>query len=334
MSKTQAGTLHDVARISGLSIATISKYLNGVHVKSENKRKIEQAITACNYNVNFFARSLKTGLSMTIGVLIPNIASAFYSSLIAEIERTMTAKGYTLYVSGYDNNAAQENAKFRALISRKADVILIAPEKLSAQSLEIARANKIPVLFFDTALEGADVCSVVTDNRAVCRDVMRELIYRGFNNIAVLAPDSLYSTTTDRCFGVRDAVEESGKDCLNLIPTSGAIAGTYTRMQKLLKENRPDAVFALSSSIFLGALMAVAEAGLRIPEDIAFIGYDNYQLSQTYTPRLSLVYQPLPQIAEAVCDKLLSFAQGAETSERITVKSRVIYTDSIMNVKK
>ena len=177
MSKTQAGTLHDVARISGLSIATISKYLNGVHVKAENKSKIEHAITECNYNVNFFARSLKTGFSMTIGVLVPNMASAFYSSLMAEIERTMTTKGYTLYVSGYDNNAAQENAKFRALISRKTDVILIAPEKLSEESLELARANKIPVLFFDTAIEGTDVCAVVTDNRAVCRDVTRELIY-------------------------------------------------------------------------------------------------------------------------------------------------------------
>ncbi len=221
MSKTQAGTLHDVARISGLSIATISKYLNGVHVKAENKRKIEHAISACNYNVNFFARSLKTGFSMTIGVLVPNIASAFYSSLMAETERRMTAKGYTLYVSGYDNNAAQENAKFRALISRKTDVILIAPEKLSEESLEIARANKIPVLFFDTALEDADVCAVVTDNRAVCRDVTRELLDRGFENIAVLAPGSLYSTTNDRCFGVRDAVEETGKNCVTIIHDLG-----------------------------------------------------------------------------------------------------------------
>ena len=334
MSKTQAGTLHDVARISGLSIATISKYLNGVHVKAENKRKIEHAITECNYNVNFFARSLKTGFSMTIGVLVPNMASAFYSSLMAEIERTMAAKGYTLYVSGYDNNAAQENAKFRALISRKTDVILIAPEKLSEESLEMARANKIPVLFFDTALEDADVCAVVTDNRAVCRDVTLELFRRGFENIAVLAPGSLYSTTNDRCFGVRDAMEETGKNGVTIIPDLGSIANTYARTQKLLQENRPDAIFALSSGTFLGALMAVGEAGLRIPDDVAFIGYDNNQLSQTYTPRLSLVYQPLPEIAEAICEKLLAFAVGAECGGRVVVKSRVMYTDSIANRKK
>lgn len=119
-----------------------------------------------------------------------------------------------------------------------------------------------------------------------------------------------------------------------MIPASGTIAGTYARTQQLLKENRPDAIFALSSSTFLGALMAVGEAGLRIPDDVAFIGYDNYQLSQTYIPRLSLVYQPLSQISEEICKKLLAYSRGEIDDERVTIKSRVIYTDSIGNVKK
>ena len=127
--KVSGRTLHDVARVSGLSTATISKYLNGAKVKPENEKRIIQAIEECGYSVNFFAKVLKTNRSMTIGVLIPNLASTFYSSIVSEVERKLAMKGYTLFISGYDNNESQENAKFQTLVSRRVDAILVAPER-------------------------------------------------------------------------------------------------------------------------------------------------------------------------------------------------------------
>ena len=324
------GTLHDVSRLSGLSIATISKYLNGVRVKEGNEKKIKRAIEECNYNVNFFARGLKTGHSMTIGVLVPSIASVFYSSLVAEVERIMMTKGYTLYVSGYDNNAAQENEKFRMLLSRKADAILIAPEKLDMESLALARKNKTPVLFFDTVIENAGVGSVTTNNREVCRRVTQELIERGFQNIAVLAPNSLYSTTRERCIGCREALEQAGVHNVNIVSAlRNSVSGSYEITKSLLAGAHPDAVFTLSSSTFLGALMAINEEGLRIPQDIAFIGFDNQQISHIYTPNLSLIYQPLDEIAGIICDRLTRLIKGEEDDGSTVVESRVVYTESV-----
>ena len=170
------GTLHDVSRISGLSIATVSKYLNGIKVKPQNEEKIRRAIEESNYSVNFFAKSLKTKRSMTVGVLIPNMASAFYSSVISRVEQIFAPKGYNLLVSGYANDGIQENSKFLSLLSRKVDALLVAPERLSEQSVAAARANGTPVLFFDTKRDIDAIGSVVTDNYDACKAVTARLI--------------------------------------------------------------------------------------------------------------------------------------------------------------
>lgn len=324
------GTLHDVARISGLSIATVSKYLNGIKVKPQNEEKIRRAVEESNYSVNFFAKSLKTKRSMTVGVLIPNMASAFYSSVVSRVEQIFAPKGYNLLVSGYANDGIQENSKFLSLLSRKVDALLVAPERLSEQSVAAARANGTPVLFFDTKRDIDSIGSVVTDNYDACKAVTVRLLESGFSKITVLLPSTVYSTTNERRQGCLDAAAEL--DCsraVEMLDTSGDISGAYERTRTLLATDRPEIIFALSSSTFLGALMAVSDAGLKIPEDIAFIGYDNKQISKIYTPNISLVYQPVDDIAQAIYGELSALMAGDASNGRIVIKSRITYTDSI-----
>ena len=324
------GTLHDVSRISGLSIATVSKYLNGIKVKPQNEEKIKRAIEESNYSVNFFAKSLKTKRSMTVGVLIPNMASAFYSSVISRVEQIFAPKGYNLLVSGYANDGIQENSKFLSLLSRKVDALLVAPERLSEQSVAAARANGTPVLFYDTKRDIDAIGSVVTDNYDACKAVTARLIESGFSKITVLLPSTVYSTTNERRQGCLDAAAQLGcSHTLETLGTPGDISGAYERTRALLAAGRPEVIFALSSSTFLGALMAVSDAGLKIPEDIAFIGYDNKQISKIYTPNISLVYQPVDDIAQAIYGELSALMAGDAGNGRIVIRSRITYTDSI-----
>ena len=254
------GTLHDVARISGVSIATVSKYLNGVRVKPKNEERIKQAIAECNYRVNFYAKSLKIGRSMTVGVLIPNMASGFYSSVVASLEQIFASKGYTLLVSGYANDAEQEKNKFLSLLSRKVDVLLVAPEHIDEETVSVARDNGTPVLFFDTRRDIPDVGTVVTDNYDACRQVMTRLLENGLRKITVLLPSRLYSTTNERFQGCLDAAKEAGQaEGIEMLATSGNIPGTYEKTRELLKHDRPEAIFALSSSTFLGGERRGAE---------------------------------------------------------------------------
>ncbi len=324
-------TLHDVARLSGVSIATVSKYLNGVRVKPENENRIKEAIDKCGYNANFFAKSLKLKRSMTIGVLIPNLASSFYSAVISEVEKIFAKKGYTLLVSGYDNDARQENAKFQALVSRRVDAVLVAPENLTETSLEKAENSEIPVLFFDTRLENREVGAVVTNNFEACREVLESLLTRGFQKIAVILPSMKYSTTKERlkgCNAAIEACEAEGK--VRFLQTTGDTVNAYKIVGELLAAGeRPDAIFALSSSTFLSSLMAIGEAGLKIPEDVAFIGYDNRQISKIYSPNISLVYQPIREIAEKICERLEADFAGEESKAVSVVEAKVVYTESV-----
>ncbi len=327
------GTLHDVARLSGLSIATISKYLNGIKVKPQNEEKIKRAIDECNYSVNFFAKSLKTKCSLTVGVLIPNMSSAFYSSVVSRVEQIFAAKGYSLLISGYNNDSAQENSKFLSLLSRKVDAILVAPERLSEQSVAVARANGTPVLFFDTQQNIDSIGAVVTDNYEACRAVVTHLLESGFSKITVLLPSNIYSTTNERKQGCLDAAAKVNCSIsVKILSTSGNILGAYERTCLLLKSERPEVIFALSSSTFLGSLMAVNDAGLKIPEDIAFIGYDNKQISKIYAPNISIVYQPIDDIAQAIYNKLSALMEGKTSNDCVVVKSCIIYTDSIKKI--
>lgn len=326
-----SGTLHDVSRLSGLSIATISKYLNGVKVKPQNKKRIEDAIVACNYSVNLSAKGLKTKRSMTIGVLIPNFASSFYSSIIAGVEYLLAQKGYTLFVSGYFNNEVHENKKFQMLVSRRVDAILIAPEFLKEEYLEIARQSDIPVLCFDTKLPNINCPSVVTDNFDVCKSVMGHILELGFENACVLLPNTVYFTTNERRRGCEAAIaENNAQGKVMFLRTDGDVQGAYQKTKFFLsQERRPDIIFALSSGTSLGALMAVTESGLRIPDDIAFIGYDNQSISKTYTPNISLVYQPIQAIAEKICGILEGLMNGEKQDDITTVISEIIYTESM-----
>ena len=325
------GTLHDVSRLSGLSIATVSKYLNGIKVKPQNEEKIKKAIAESNYSVNFFAKSLKTKRSMTVGVLIPNMASSFYAAVVSRVEQIFAQKGYNLLVRGYANDAVQENSKFLSLLSRKVDALLMAPEQLSADSVAAARANGTPVLFFDTRKKDIDsIGAVVTDNYDACKTVTARLIGNGFSKIVVLLPRTVYSTTNERRQGCLDSAAELGcPEKVKMVNTPGDISGAYEKTRALLASDRPEIIFALSSSTFLGALMAVSDMGLNIPRDIAFIGYDNKQISKIYTPNISLVYQPVDDIAQAIYNELLSLMAGNPSKQLITIESRITFTDSI-----
>ena len=328
--KVSGRTLHDVARVSGLSTATISKYLNGAKVKPENEKRIIQAIEECGYSVNFFAKVLKTNRSMTIGVLIPNLASTFYSSIVSEVERKLAMKGYTLFISGYDNNESQENAKFQTLVSRRVDAILVAPERLSAESFEMAQRNGIPVLCFDTLVEGNNCPAVITNNFDVCKSVMKRLILSDFHKIVVLLPNVIYFTTGERRRGCEEALKEhKAESRAEFLHTSGDALGAYECVKSSLRQLvRPDVVFALSSGTFLGALMAIEDTGLKIPDDLAFIGYDNRMISRVHTPNISLVYQPIQEIADNICIGLERLLIG-EMCESTVVASQVFYTESI-----
>ncbi len=186
-------TIKDVARRTGLSLSTISKYLNGGNVREENRLAIDAAIEELDYSVNVFARSLKANRSMTIGVLLPTISSPFFGRVVAAMEPVLRRSGYECFVCSYDFDREQELKKLEFLARYHVDGIVYVPENVTAGEVR-ARVGAIPVVLIDRSLDQADYDTVVVDNLNAVYMAIELLIGRGHRRIGLIAGPQTIST--------------------------------------------------------------------------------------------------------------------------------------------
>ena len=296
-------TIKDVAQHTGLSIATISKYLNGGNVLEENRKRIGEAIEALDYKVNHAARSLKTNKTMTVGVLLPSLATPFFSLICADIEQLLKVHGYSMIVCSYHDDPTDEFQKLQFLQTLNIDGIVLAPTGVTAEEL---LDLKTPIVLMDRSIPGLD--SVVTDNITAVHSAVEELIIHGHRRIGIIVGPLTVTTAFERKLGYERAftdynlaVDES------LIRIGGYdIASGYQEMIALLSmDPPPTAVMASSHDLTVGAIMAAYERKLKIPDDISFVGYDEEQITKVFNPPVTTVLQPLGEIAQNVTDLLL-----------------------------
>lgn len=324
-------SLNDVARVAGVSTATISKYLNGVHVKETNKQKIDKAVKELNYQVNYVARGLKMQKTMTIGVLLPTFNSRFYPALVSILEKKLSAYGFNVLLCDYDNDTSLENNKFKLLMSRQVDQIVAVPMSLSEENIGTAERNNVPIIFFDHLPANGGGISIVINNADIAYRATRLLIERGRRKIALVTSHSAAFSMRERLRGCMQAFHDCGvtDDHFKIIETAGDSEDAYRKMLDVLTD-RPDAVFALSSNNMIGSIMAIAEKELSVPEDIGFIGFDNSELSRLFRPPLTYIAQPTDEIAARIVDLIKRNAAGEQTRtvETITIDARLHITDS------
>jgi len=301
-------TIKDVAQYTGLSIATISKYLNGGNVLEDNRKRIGEAIEILDYKVNHAARSLKTNKTMTVGILLPSLSTPFFSLICADIEPLLKNHGYSMIVCSYHDDPAEEIRKLQFLQALNIDGIIVVPTSVTADELI---ALKTPVVLMDRSIPGLD--SVVTDNITAVHDAVEELIIHGHRRIGMIVGPLTVTTAFERKLGYERAfadynlpVDES------LIRVGGYdIASGYREMTELLNMDcPPTAVMASSHDITVGAIMAAYERKLKIPDDISFVGYDEEQITKVFNPPVTTVLQPLREIAQNVTELLVRRMSG------------------------
>ena len=195
-------TIKDVARRTGLSLSTISKYLNGGNVREENRLAIDAAVAELGYSVNVFARSLKANRSMTVGVLLPTISSPFFGRVVASLELILRRSGYECFVCSYDFDREQELGKLAFLARYHVDGIVYVPEHATAEELRV-RVGTIPVVLIDRSLENAQYDTVVVDNLNAVYMAVEHLIGRGHRRIGLIAGPQTISTARERTVGYR-----------------------------------------------------------------------------------------------------------------------------------
>ena len=330
-----AATMKDIAERTGLALATISKYLNGGNVREKNRQAIEQSIRELDFTVNAFARGLKTRRSNTIGVVIPELNNLFITTVIAAMEDILRQHGYGVLVCDSRNHAQREQEALQFLLDKMVDGIITMPVSRSAAFLQPALERNIPVVLIDRSLEDAEgrVDMVLIDNFQAALESTRHLLRSGHRQIGIIVgPQEVY-TSKQRLLGYNQAlIQQEAFPDRGLVEFSDyTVEGGYRSARELFRRN-PDmsALFVTNYEMTLGTILAVNEAGIRVPEELSLIGFDNLQLSQIVRPRLTLVAQPLQEIAEHAAKRLLCRLNNPEEPpERILLKAQLLEGESV-----
>lgn len=307
-----AATIVDIRKKTGLSLATISKYLNGGNVLPENKEKIEAAIKELHYEVNEIARGLVTNKTRTIGVVVFNIESLFNGTLLHYIGEALRKQGYGLLICDSGNDVQTEADNIRFLIGKKVDGLIVLPISEQPDFLMTALRREIPVVMVDRFVEGVKCDRIRIHNRGAVRKAVNMLIEKNHKRIAIIYSEKEY-TGIERYKGFRDAMEAAGLSLPEEYRREGvhSMEHGYESMKALLElAERPTAVFMSNYEITMGAVIALKESSYRCPEDVSMLSFDNLMLSEVVEPRMCTVVQPMKEMGEKAAELLLNRIQG------------------------
>ena len=273
-------TIKDVAREAGVSVGTVSRYLNGAVLKEQNQRKIDAAVARLGYRRNALARSMKTGRSMLVGVIVPALSNMFSMRVIEGVEHALEAHGFSVLVADSGGDAAREREKVALLRERMADGLVLMPCGENARAI-LRAAGKMPVALIDREM----------DER--CFDSARRL--------GMIAGPETVQTARERRAGFLRALAESGLAPAAIVPGDYTVEGGNAGMRALLDAG-VDAVFAANHELTVGAL------SLRDPRaaNVRVLGFDGMELGDLCGERLTSLNQPMEEMGRAAAGLLLA----------------------------
>lgn len=323
-------TIKDVARMAGVSLATVSKYINGGNVRQENAQAIAAAIAALDFRANPFARGLKTPHSHSVGILLPDISAPFFGTVVTAIDNVLREKGYHTLISCYNSDHALERENLRFLISAGIDGLLYIPENLSVEEYYELTANyNIPLVQMDRYIQGLNSDAVLVDNADAVYAATTQMFAKGHRRIAMVSGSRAVSTAKERQVGYLRALSDHGilYDDALFISRSHDFATGYQGFEQLMElPDPPTAVVAANYDITIGLFTAIRDRGLRIPEDMDIFGFDCVQVCTMMKPPLPVICQPEEDIGRIAARYMIERMEGYTGEARLTrLKCQLIY---------
>ncbi len=307
-----ATTIEDVAREAGVSIATVSRYLNGPDgiVAEDTGARVRAVVERLGYVPNSAARSLKTGRTRLIGVLLANIAHPYWSVVLSGVEEACQRAGYGAIVSSAADRADVEHSYLRAFLRQRVDGILLNPANADPATVEAWAGLTVPVVTIDRTLPGLPFGLVAMDNALGTRLGVEHLLGLGHRRIGFVSwrPDGL-SNREERLAGYREALAGAGvqaDDRLIRFAADGWSDGVDQALALLAEPDPPSAIVSASSMLNLQVLAAVKRRGLQVPGDVSVVGYDDSPWDPLLDPPLTTVATPARSLGVTAAEALLA----------------------------
>lgn len=307
-------TIKDVAREAGVSVATVSRALNGsATVTPETRARIDRAVARLRYVPMSAARSLVTRRTMAVGALLPDLFGEFFSELIRGIDLAARAHGLHLLLSSSHGDADEAAVALRAMQGRVDGLLIMSPH-VDAGFLDRHLAAGLPAVLMDTALRGKRCARVNLDNRGGARAMTAHLIACGHRSLAFIGGPVANHDARERRRGFEETIAETrGARARHLQGDYSEESGYRAGRALLAARRRPDAVFAANDMMAIGCLSAFNAAGLDVPGDIALAGFDDIPIARYMHPPLTTVRVPIARLGHDSLEKLVRQMQSPDT---------------------
>lgn len=335
--KKKEVTIYDIAEQLDVSAATVSRALrNHPAVSAKTKKKIFDLAESYGYQTNQFARNLRQQQTKTIGVVVPRLNSYFMATVISGIEHVANEAGYNILISQTSELPDRENTVLQTMFNNRVDGVLVSLAFLTTDTQHFNRflQKNIPVIFFDRTLETETFTNIRINNLQAGYEATKHLLALGRRRILHVSASTTHSIYQERFKGYVKALEEFGvplnMDYVHLGDLS-LEAGFQAARYALELSKRPDGIFVANDNCAAGCIIALKKSGIRIPEDMAVVGFNDDPICRVVEPNLTTVHYPAYEMGKIAASNLINLLSGSENmilTQNIALRSDLIVRQS------
>lgn len=342
MKGSSSYTMRDVARLARVSVTTVSTIVNGRGgVSPELARRVEEAITVLDYHPNEVARSLKVNRTFTIGMVVPDVSNFFFNDVLRGAESQARRHGFSIVLCDSHDDPVQEQELLLMLVRRRVDGILLASAQSNLAESRLA-GRRPPIVCFDREPGGSYGGVVVIDNVLAGYQAAHHLIELGHQRIGIIAGPRATLTGSGRLEGFRKALDEAHLALPEEYVRPGDFStegGHRAALEMLRLPQAPTAVFASNNRMTLGLMRAFKDLGMKCPQDVSVCGFDDFDWSELFSPRLTIIVQPSCEMGKRATETLLQLIKTQDqrpgsSENRVVLKAELRLGESTTPLSK
>ena len=321
-------TIKDIAQEAGCAPSTVSKLLNGGNVWEPQRTRIQKLLEQYDYRPNSIAKGLRTKQSYTVGMLYPEFNNFFSMNMMAMLEAQFNKLGYSAVACSSENDMGVEQNKLKFLLEKQVDGIVLMPCHTDGRRITDAlKGEYVPLVLIDRLCEGFEADAVLLNNRSISAQAT-SLLLAERSSVAIIGSHDAY-TGEQRYLGYVDAHNHSGHPIHEEYIKDGGytIDGGYLCMKELWRQQpRPDALFVTNYEMTVGAIMAINELGVRIPDELKIIGFDYVGLAKVINREILIVEQPMLSMAKKAAEQLLKqmSSKDIKKTEQFVLDAKIV----------
>ena len=309
--------IYDIAGSAGVSLATVSRVLNHPEkVKKATRDKVLRIIKEKGYKPNANARGLASRKSTTVAVIVPTLTRASIAESIQGIDDSAKKYGYSIRLF-VNNNKEQEKELWGDVIASSVDGILFMNDEMSEEVLELSNASPVPVVFVNANANSKQYCSVSIDNEECAYNITKQMIEKGNKKIVFITTSHFFSINDLKVKGYKRAMEEAKLE-YEVIDSTGKLDQNEVQYREYLKNNHPEVVLAVRDSMAISFMNVASKMGIKVPDDLQIIGFQNTRYALLSNPQLTCVETPIYEIGNIAMSMLTEEMQAEEDIRKET----------------